>query len=460
MWSWLRARVPSAYERLTGRRPWEELRRLRELQWRPAAELEARAIEKLRAIVSHAHAHVPYYRDLLRRAAVEPGEIRSIAHLSRIPISRKADLRPDASGRVLADNLPARRRAPGSTAGSTAMPFRFFTDRATSEVWLGSYMLFREWANAPFGGTMLWIPGPAHASASARTIAWMRAAATSLALGERTIRLSDFEPDMPELQSQIRRFVGRGGYAIWGFPSYIARIAKELLESGVELPAPPRVVFTYAETLSLLNRRAIEQAFHCHTANHYSAWEVLHMAQTCPDHPDLLHVNSERAIVRVLREDGSAAPPGEVGRVVVTDLANHVMPFINYEIGDWAVAGEGCPCGRGFPTLVSLEGRLGEVLRTPTGRTVLPIALCRFLNIGARAHPYIWEYQAVQTVLERVAFRVVPTARLTPERVDWLRAELEGFLGPGVSVTVERVERIPVEASGKRLLVRSDVAAA
>lgn len=459
MRNWLKARVPSGYERLTGRRPWEELRRLRELQWRPAAELEARALEKLRAIVSHAHAHVPYYRDLLRRAAVEPGEIRSITDLSRIPISRKADLRPDPTGRVLADNLPARRRASGSTAGSTGMPFRFFTDRATAEVWLGSYMLFREWANAPFGCTMLWIPGPAHASAAAKSLAWMRAVATSLALGERTIRLSDFEPDVAELCGRIRRSAGEGGFAIWGFPSYIARIAKELLESGAKLPSPPRAVFTYAETLSLLNRRAIEEAFHCRTANHYSAWEVLHMAQTCPDYPDLLHVNSQRAIVRVVREDGSAAPAGEVGRVVVTDLANHVMPFINYEIGDWAMAGESCPCGRGFPTLVSLEGRLGEVLRTPTGRTVLPIALCRFLNIRARAHPYIWEYQAVQTVPERVQFRVVPTARLTPDRVDWLRAELEGFLGPGVSVIVEPVARIPVEASGKRLLVRSDVAA-
>jgi phenylacetate-CoA ligase len=460
MRNWLRARVPSAYERLTGRRPWGELHRLRELQWRPAAELEVRALEKLRAVLSHAHAHVPYYRDLLRRAAVDPGEIRSIADLSRIPVSRKADLRPDPAGRVLAENLPARRRTSGSTAGSTGMPFRFFTDRATAEVWLGSYMLFREWANAPFGGTMLWIPGPAHASAVATSIARMRAVATSLALGERTIHLSDFEPDVAELFDRVRRSVGDGGYAIWGFPSYIARIAKELLESGAELPAPPRVVFTYAETLSLLNRRAIEQAFRCRTANHYSAWEVLHMAQTCPDNPDLLHVNSERAILRVVREDGSAAPPGEVGRVVVTDLANYVMPFINYEIGDWAIAGEGCPCGRGFPTLVSLEGRLGEVLRTPTGRTVLPIALCRFLNIRARAHPYIWEYQAVQTVPERVVFRVVPTARLTPDRVNWLQAELEEFLGPGVSVTVEQVERIPVEASGKRLLVRSDVAAA
>jgi len=460
MRNWLRARVPSAYERLTGRRPWGELHRLRELQWRSAAELESRALEKLRAILSHARAHVPYYRELLRRAAVDPGEIRSIADLSRVPVSRKADLRPDPTGRVLAENLPARRRVPGSTAGSTAMPFRFFTDRATTEVWLGSYMLFREWADAPFGGTMLWIPGPAHATALGSSIAWARSVATSLALGERTIRLSDFEPDVAELCDRVRRSVGDGGYAIWGFPSYIARIARELLESGRALPASPRVVFTYAETLSLLNRRAIEEAFRCRTANHYSAWEVLHMAQTCPDNPDLLHVNSERAIVRVVGEDGSAAPPGEVGRVVVTDLANYVMPFINYEIGDWAIAGESCPCGRGFPTLVSLEGRLGEVLRTPAGRTVLPIALCRFLNIRARAHPYIWEYQATQTVRDRVVFRVVPTARLTPDRVDWLRAQLEEFLGPGVSVTVEQVDRIPVEASGKRLLVRSNVAAA
>jgi len=184
------------------------------------------------------------------------------------------------------------------------------------------------------------------------------------------------------------------------------------------------------------------------------------MAQTCPDNPAVLHVNSERVVLRVMGDDGRVAAPGTRGRIVVTALENYVMPFINYEIGDWAVAGERCPCGRGFPTLVSLEGRLGEVLRTPTGRTILPIALCRFLNIRARAHPYIWEYQAVQTVPERVAFKVVPTARLTPDRVDWLRAELEGFLGPGVSVTVDQVDRIPVEASGKRLLVRSHLAAA
>jgi phenylacetate-CoA ligase len=338
------------------------------------------------------------------------------------------------------------------------MPFRFFADRAASDVWLGSYLLFREWAGAPLGSTMVWIPGPAHATLSAAAAAGMRALAARLLFGERTIHLSDFEPDARELYGRIERFARGRGYAIWGFPSYIARIAAQLIESEAGLPAHPRVVFTYAETLSMLNRSAIERAFRCRVANHYSSWEVLHMAQTCPDQPDLLHVNSERAIVRIVRADGTPAPAGEPGRVVVTDLANYVMPFINYEIGDWAVAGGPCACGRGFPTLASLEGRAGETLRTPAGRTILPIALCRFLNIVARAHPYLWEYQAVQTAPDHVTFMVVPTARLTADAADRLRSQLEGFLGPGVTVTLERVERIPIESSGKRLLVKSRMA--
>jgi phenylacetate-CoA ligase len=457
----LRARVvPALYEGLTGRRPWSELARLRALQWGTPEELEARALGRLRPLIEHSVAHVRHYRDLFRAAGIAPGDLRSLDDLARVPISRKADLDPETTDRAIADNLPAWRRVPGHTAGSTGRPFRFWADRAATDSWLGSYLLFREWAGAPFGATMVWIPGPAHSSRAAAAMARLRSAATGVLLGERALHLSDFEPDAVELGRRLPRSVADRGYAIWGFPSYIARLAAQLLEGAAELAARPAVVFTYAETLSLLNRRAIERAFGCPVANHYSSWEVLHLAQTCPDNPELLHVNSERAIVRVVGEDDRPAPPGTPGRVVVTDLANQVMPFINYEIGDWAVAGGRCPCGRGFPTLASIEGRLGETLRTPAGRTILPIALCRFLNIGARAHPYLWEYQAVQLAPDEVLFKVVPTRHLTPGVAEWLRTRLEGFLGPGVHVTVERVERIPVEPSGKRWLVKTGLPAA
>ena len=96
------------------------------------------------------------------------------------------------------------------------------------------------------------------------------------------------------------------------------------------------------------------------------------MAQTCPDNPRVLHVNSERVVLRIVGEDGRPATPGSPGRIVVTALDNYVMPFINYEIGDTGVAGAPCPCGRGFPTLATVEGRLGDSIRTPAGRLVSP----------------------------------------------------------------------------------------
>ena len=103
------------------------------------------------------------------------------------------------------------------------------------------------------------------------------------------------------------------------------------------------------------------------------------MAQSCPDHAALLHVNSERVVLRVVGGDGRDVRPGERGRVVVTALANDVMPFINYDLGDWAVRGGPCPCGRGFPTLAAIEGRSGEIIETPDGRAITPAMLANQL---------------------------------------------------------------------------------
>ncbi len=431
--------------------------RLRALQWRTPEELEARALRKLRPLLTHARAHVPYYRDHFEQAGLEPGDIRTVADLARLPLIGKADLRANFPARVVADNLPGRRRGTGSTAGSTGLPFWFFTDRAGADVWIGSYLFFREWAGAALGDAIVYIPRPAHATMEEVRAARLRDLGRRILFGEQTLHLSDFEPDADELRSRLSRLPRGLPYFVWGFPSYIARLAAQLLETGTELRSYPKVVITYAETLSMLNAASIARAFRCQVVNHYSSWEVRHLAQTCPDNPDVLHVNSERAILRVVRLDGSPAAVGEAGRVVITDLANYVMPFINYDIGDWAVAGPPCPCGRGLPSLLGIEGRLGEVIRTPAGRTILPIALCRFLNIAARAHPYIWEYQAVQVAPDRVIISIVPTSRFTPHFCRELEAALTQFMGPGMEVRLEPVARIAKEPSGKRLLVKSNL---
>ena len=150
-----------------------------------------------------------------------------------------------------------------------------------------------------------------------------------------------------------------------GEAARLAGLAAQLLEEGGALAGYPEVVITFAETLTPANAATIEESLRDRVVNYYSSWEVPQMAQTCPDNPSVLHVNADRVILRVVREDGTDAPPGETGRVLVTDLGNHVMPFVYYGNGDRAVIGEACPCGRGLPTLARLEGRDSEVLRTP-----------------------------------------------------------------------------------------------
>jgi phenylacetate-CoA ligase len=168
----------------------------------------------------------------------------------------------------------------------------------------------------------------------------------------------------------------------------------------------------------------------------------------------VFHVNSERAIVRVVGEDGRDAAPGERGRVLLTDLCNHVMPFINYDIGDTAVAGPPCPCGRGLPTLSGLEGRATEVIVTPSGRWVAAGAVERLLTFGCGIVSCAWEYQAVQTAADAVALRVVPNARFNGEAAGLIHRQLGALLGPDVRLTVETVDRIAPEASGKRLVIK------
>ncbi len=441
-------------ERLGGRRMLTELRDLRGLQWWPAHQLEARALDRLRALLAHATTHVPYYRDLFAQAGLQPADIQDWSDLSRIPTTTKADLRSGFPIRTTANNLPPRRRQRMRTAGSTGMPLEFFWDRARADQLLGGYLFSLEWAGVAIWDTRITITIQAHLANTGASSSTLRRIARRALLGEVSVYLSSGDSITVEFREVVRRARRRGGYFIRGVPSSIARLARELARDGTPLEGYPKAVFAFAETLTDINAEAIRRGFLCPVVNYYTSWEVPQIAQTCPDDVDVLHVNADRVILRILRPDGSEAAPGEPGTVVVSDLSNYVMPFINYSIGDRAVIGPPCRCGRGLPTLSRLEGRSSEAIRTPSGREINPGLLGHFLIAVAGALPYVWEYQAVQTSDSAVVLRVVPTAQFTTEFAATLRREFQTFLGRGAEVAIEVVDRIPVEPSGKRLIIK------
>jgi phenylacetate-CoA ligase len=131
-------------------------------------------------------------------------------------------------------------------------------------------------------------------------------------------------------------------------------------------PRRLREARTFAEALPEDLRALCRAAWNVKLCDVYSAEEAGYIALQCPDH-EHYHVQSENLIVEVIDERGEPCRAGEMGRVVVTTLTSFAMPLIRYEIGDYAVAGAPCPCGRGLPVIERVLGGTRNLLRLPDG---------------------------------------------------------------------------------------------
>jgi phenylacetate-CoA ligase len=123
------------------------------------------------------------------------------------------------------------------------------------------------------------------------------------------------------------------------------------------------------------------------------------------------------------------------------------MPFIRYEVGDRAVASDrACSCGRTYPLLDAVAGRIADYLITPDGSLVSGISLTENF---ATLIPGVEQVQLVQEERDHLTVRIVPA----PEFGDVSRAAIQSMVrerfGAAMRHTVEEVERIPQESSGK-----------
>jgi phenylacetate-CoA ligase len=141
----------------------------------------------------------------------------------------------------------------------------------------------------------------------------------------------------------------------------------------------------------------------------YSCGEFGAIALQCPVH-EHYHVQSESVYVELVRDDGTACRAGEIGRVLVTSLHNFAMPLIRYELGDYAMAGHACPCGRGLPVLARVAGRQRNMALDPTGRRYWPsLPASLFLGVAP-----IKQFQLVQHSAKRIEILYVLERELTP----------------------------------------------
>jgi phenylacetate-CoA ligase len=205
-------------------------------------------------------------------------------------------------------------------------------------------------------------------------------------------------------------------------------------------------VFAVGETVSEHARETVASRLGARMAGIYSCAEIGYIATECPAAPHY-HLVAENAVVDIVGDDGRPAPPGVLGRVLVTGLHNYAMPFIRYAIGDVAAWGAApCPCGRSLPVIAQVVGRTRSAFVFEDGRRMWP-RLWDLRGIGAFMS--FRELQMVQLDHRRIELRYVPDDLGGAIDAASLAAYARQKFHPSVEIIPVPLAEIPRGPSGK-----------
>ncbi|MGQ0465677.1 MAG: phenylacetate--CoA ligase family protein [Sporichthyaceae bacterium] len=175
-----------------------------------------------------------------------------------------------------------------------------------------------------------------------------------------------------------------------GYPSALHRLAVEAL--GGRLHIAPQGVGCSGEPLLPETRAAIEAAWGVTPRNSWGASEGGALGDACA--LGSLHLSEDLHVVEPVDADGRPVPAGtEAAKVLLTNLYNHALPLIRYELTDQVrILPDPCACGSAHRVVDDLQGRLDEHFEYGAV-SVHPHAIRS--EIGRRAQ--VTEYQVQQT---------------------------------------------------------------
>jgi phenylacetate-CoA ligase len=428
------------------------LRTLRETErWSPEA-LRDLQVGLFRRLIRHAYRHTAFYRQMLDERGLSSEDFTTVDDLARLPLLERQILRASIETRTA--SVPPLPVITKTTSGSSGQPVTVRYN-AESRHWRDAI----RWRGYGWGGYQIgmralhyWGVGP-----KALSTWWQQKKVALDHLVKRDLYIDSTprgDDALLDVVSQIRRFKPQ---VMVAYANGAGALAKFIIERNLRSwDAFP--VLTGAERLLPDDRTAIEQAFGP-AFDTYGCREVMMIGSECEAH-DGLHTSMENMIVElIIREpDGTIrnARPGETGEVVVTDLHNLASPMIRYVNGDLAVARDDarCACGRGLVRIGPIEGRVTDTLVDGSGRAVGGLVFnILFAAIGGVAQ----SFQVVQRIDRSIVFKLVLTSgeTLPAREAQLLRDYAQKYL-PGVPLTIEIVDDIPLTAAGKRRVVVVD----
>ncbi len=408
-------------EASTGQVVWDRAETL------PREQLEVLQLRRLRSTVARVLRGQPFGAERLAAAGITAaGDIGSLADVSRIPFTTKADLRANYPFGLLAVDREQLVRVQASS-GTHGKPTVVGYTRGDLETWTELMARCMTMAGVRPGmvvhnanGYGLFTGGLGFHQGGER-------------IGATVVPMSG---GFTARQAMLLRDLG--AHVLVSTPSYALAVAQALAESGDVASLPLRLGLFGGEPWTEAMRGQIERALPLRAVSFYGLSEMCGpgVAAECPARTGL-HVQEDHFAVEVIDPVSTdAVPPGTTGELVFTTLTKEALPLLRYRTGDiGSLADAPCPCGRGTVRLTGLRGRLDDML------------IVRGINI----------YPSTVEDLLLDAGGVAPHYRLIVERpglIDELTLECEpDGAGEDPGALRARLERLLREHTGLRINV-------
>lgn len=386
---------------------------------------------------------VPIYNRLYTEAGIEPGDLKTLADIRKLPLAKKELFQQAPIEDILHRRFQQNNYRWDCTSGSTGEPFRFPVSRFKYFSELFGPCPGTSW-DIPADRFLLWQGfSPSYIYKNIRLVKF-RQSPKPRGRWCLNVPISSLRDNPHELIKHICNFKPD---LLEGRATVLAEFARLCDSLPKHMRPAPRFATVAGEILIPSCRKYIEKVFDTEVYDLYGLQETSDIGCECSEHNGL-HIYEESCLVEILDENGLSMPPATNGRVVVTHFFNDVLPFIRYDTGDrGTIQRDPCPCGLSNPRLY-VDGREG-------GFVVLGGKKYHFYEfayvIKTQFNDMVLRFQFVKISEDELELRFIPAKNycvLEERRIQEAFYEVLG-LRPKIKI----VSAIPYTKEGKTLPV-------
>ncbi|MCI8798265.1 MAG: phenylacetate--CoA ligase [Lachnospiraceae bacterium] len=405
-------------------------------------EMSALQGARLVKLVDRVYHNVEYYRKKMQAVGLEPGDIRGLEDLTKLPFTTKDDLRdtyPFGLFAVPNSQIVRIHASSGTTGKATVVGYT----RRDIDMW--SECVARCIAMADLGrediiqvayGYGLFTGGlGGHYGAEK-----MGATVVPMSTGN--------------TKKLINMMVDFGVTGILCTPSYLMHIAETIQEMGVRDKIKLKASLNGAEPWTEKMRNKIEEMLGIHAHDIYGLSEIMGpgVATDCQFHKGL-HVHEDYFLPEIVdRETFKPVEDGVTGELVISTLAKEGIPLIRYRTKDLtSIDHTPCECGRTTARIARFTGRSDDMLII-RGVNVFPSQIeAALLEMGGTTPHYLMIVDRVNN-LDTLEVRVEVEERFFSDEIrklEDLTRKIEHVIQQaiGLAVKVKLVEPKALERS-------------